>query len=70
MNHSLLNPSVSKYWTLPLATLGICQGSKLYEYYIVTGNMFETYNLFLVNLKFSQLPACLQISNLAITKYR
>ena len=64
MNHSLL-----KYWTLPLATLGICQGSKLYEYYIVTGNMFETY-LFLLNLKFSQLPACLQISNLAITKYR
>ena len=52
MNHSPLNPSVSKYWTLPLATLGICQGSKLYEYYIVTGNMFETYNLFLLNLKF------------------
>ena len=31
MNHSPLNPSVSKYWTLPLATLGIPQGSKIIE---------------------------------------
>ena len=30
MNHSLLNPSVSKYWTLPLATLGIRQGATRY----------------------------------------
>ena len=52
MNNSPLNPSVSKYWTLPLATLGIPQGSNLPEYYIVTGNKFATYDLFLLNLNF------------------
>ena len=61
MNHSLLNPNVSKYWTLPSATLGFVKVLN-YRNYIVTGNMFETYNLFLI-IKLKILAAACLPSN-------